>query len=124
MMIRKLPENDISFFVFSDNIETVKLQLQKEFLDVSNVNLFFVSCSNCTNSLEDFFLMTQCSHMICSNSTFSWWAAYLIKNKNKIIITPKFHPNTFDIYSEEEKAFKIKEMSLLHPKDWIIVDPY
>lgn len=37
-------------------------------------------------SIEDFYLLTLCDHMITSNSTFSWWAAYLIANPDKKII--------------------------------------
>jgi Glycosyl transferase family 11. len=31
----------------------------------------------------DFALMTLCEYGVCSNSTFSWWGAYLSKNRKK-----------------------------------------
>jgi hypothetical protein len=37
---------------------------------------------------EDFYLMSLCKNIVCSASSFSWWAAYLNKNQNKKIIMP------------------------------------
>jgi hypothetical protein len=42
------------------------------------------------NSLfVDFSIMTLCEYGIMSNSSFSWWAAYMMKNKKKVF-APKY----------------------------------
>jgi len=37
----------------------------------------------------DLALMSLCEYGVCSNSTFSWWGAYLMKNRKKVIF-PKY----------------------------------
>lgn len=68
------------FFVFSDDMQWVQNNL-----DIHNA--IFVSNSNITE-VEELYLMSQCSHNIIANSTFSWWGAYLNKNPHKIVIAP------------------------------------
>lgn len=33
-------------------------------------------------------LMYSCKHFVISNSTFSWWAQFLSRNENKLVISP------------------------------------
>jgi hypothetical protein len=37
---------------------------------------------------EDFYLMSLSKDIVCSASTFSWWAAYLNKHNDKRIVIP------------------------------------
>lgn len=42
-------------------------------------------------SFIDMYLMSQASHLVIANSTFSWWAAYLNKNAKAVVYPSVFH---------------------------------
>ena len=69
-----------TFYIFSDDIKWAKKNLN------SNISLNFINNSFSEN--EQFWLMTKCNHHIISNSSFSWWAAWLTDDKKKITIYP------------------------------------
>jgi hypothetical protein len=74
--------NDPTFFVFSDDINWAKNNIRSKF------TIYFVDI-NSDKPEEDLRLMSNCKHNIIANSSFSWWAAWLNPNINKIVIAPQ-----------------------------------
>ena len=98
------------FIIFSDELNKAKSFLQN-INNFKELNIIFRIPGN--NSGLDMKLMSVCNHNIISNSTFSWWGAWLNTNKNKIIICPN---NWYSL--EYVKKYPDSEKKL-YPDDWI-----
>lgn len=109
----KLFDEDIKFLVFSNDIEWCK----NNFTEKNGYKNIEFSDSNNPNYI-DLELMSKCEHNITTNSTFSWWAAYLNKNKNKKIVTPKqwISQHLADLSCEGNRD---RYMNEVIPKEWI-----
>jgi hypothetical protein len=99
--IKSVLGSENHFYFFSDDLKYIEQQD------------YFRYCENKTlvsgfDATEDLMLIKACSHQIISNSTFSWWGAWLNENPNKIVISPKR-------WMKEQE----KENPDLIPEDWI-----
>lgn len=80
-MVLQRVENPV-FFIFSDDIQWVKENIS------INGPLHFINWNKQENSYLDMQLISECKHNIISNSSFSWWAAWLNQYSDKIVIAP------------------------------------
>ncbi len=108
--IRNFPE-DALFVVFSDDIQWCKNHLSS----LRNKMVFIEN----EPYYNDFYLMSLCKHNIVTNSTFSWWGAYLNKNPEKKVIAPRhfFFPDLVSTRNFE----RVKD---LWPSNWVLIDGY
>jgi hypothetical protein len=84
---------DPYFFIFSDDIDWCKKNLQLNF------PVEFIGNNNTDDkNYEDIRLMSCCKHHITANSTFSWWGAWLNPSDSKIVISPAewFHKRQYN----------------------------
>lgn len=87
-------------FIFSDDIERAKYLLS----DIEGL-VFIEGC----NDYQSLRLMYSCQHFIISNSSFSWWGAYLSQATDKTIIAP----NKWYGYMKKEVSIYTKNMERL-----------
>lgn len=85
----------VLFVVSSNNIDFAKSQIPSD-----KYNVIFLENEN---DYIEFYILTKCNHVIITNSTFGWWAAYLNTSPDKKVICPAgwFGGNYPDIYPEE-----------------------
>jgi hypothetical protein len=79
----QLQEQPFNFYVVSDDMEWCKKHLQ--FIP----NVIFVEQERSKKGyFSDLWILTQMHHNIISNSTFSWWGAWLGENQNSLVVAP------------------------------------
>lgn len=79
------------FYVFSNSHADIEwIKNNYHFYDKRGerqIDLRYVDLDN--PDYEEYRLMYNCKHFIISNSTFSWWGAYVAESKETIVIVPK-----------------------------------
>jgi len=88
------------FFVFADYPDWAKENIQLRY------RTEYVTHNGADKDYEDFWLMRQCKHFIVANSTFSWWAAWLARNPEKTVVSPK-----------ESIGFRLQSV----PPSWLLI---
>lgn len=100
-MKQKCLGKKIKFLIFSNDISFVEKH------DLFKNNEIIRS----DDPIFSFLLMTFCDHYIIANSSYSWWNAYLSRNKDNKIV---FYPDKY--YVSVESCY---DTSDLYPKHWI-----
>jgi len=88
VMDEKVPH--AHYYIFSDRpLDAVSM------LNIPNDRVTVV-CHNNSDEMAyaDLWLMSLCNNFIIANSTFSWWGAWLAKNRMKVVIAPAFVKRT------------------------------
>lgn len=70
----------------NDNIISEYIKILKSYSNL-NFNKIYDLYSN-INDADELMIMSNCSHFIIANSTYSWWGAYMSQNNNKIVLYP------------------------------------
>jgi hypothetical protein len=89
------------FIFISDDIEWVKNEFKGDNISYSPFN----------DEIDDLRLMTLCDNNIITNSSFSWWGAYLNKNSNV------FSPSIW--FGNQGPQYSINDIIL---PEWILID--
>jgi len=119
--------NSIKYIINETKIDNYKIIFFYEKIDEDNENIKdkinlissiypkinIIKCSDDLTDYEEMLLMSNCTHNIIANSTFSYWGAFLNKNKNKIVTYPSLWFNN-----------NLKDNNLidLFPESWIKIN--
>lgn len=63
---------------------------------------------------EQLWILSMCTNFVLANSSFSWWAAYLSRTPNKIVVVPETW------FGPEQK----QHWDDIYCKDWIVLPTY
>ena len=93
----------VVWVVFSNDAKWVRENLKMD------GEAYYVDWNTGADSYKDMLLMSECSHHIIANSSFSWWGAWLNPNPGKMVLAPKLW-------------FKNLEAENVVPSSWYLID--
>ena len=108
--------SDARFYIFSnepkwvkgwvDNLidSQLKAGMSKENIKAMRERFIMVESNTEYTGHLDMLLMSKCKHNIISNSSFSWWPAWLNDNPGKVVIAPdrwKNNVESYDVYTDD-----------------------
>jgi len=103
--LSQLESSEQDIFLFTNNLDIAKLRVKKWGL---KNKIKIIESSQNNSPAEDLMLLSKCTHIITSNSTYSLWAAKL-SCSNSI-----FYPKQY----RKDKTTTISSI----PKSWIGLD--
>lgn len=98
--------DNYQLLIFSNDIDWCKDSL----IDESDTVSFIEPGSD----FVDLILMSLCDHQIAANSSYSWWAAFKNKNKNKKVVCPTNYLKKYSPWSHINGHY--------YPHEWINID--
>lgn len=107
------------FLIFSDDIKFAKMMFNVDddgdrLTFIHPGDPFLVTSVYSDKDLQDLILMSLCDHNIIANSSFSIWAAFMNKNKNKKVVCPKNYLKQYSPFNHINKNY--------YPPEWISID--
>lgn len=83
-LLKEKHGKNLEILVFCDEVGFAEQLFQEE------KNVYYITALKEFTDFEEFAILSGCKHHIISNSTFSWWAAYLGEQQCTEVIAPVF----------------------------------
>lgn len=104
-IVERSGNDEFQIIIFSNDIEWCRaIDFKHEVLFEEGENTIY----------EKLYMMSQCTHFVLSNSTFSWWAQYLSQYEEKVVVTPYCPGLGFFGFLDTPGGVK--------PENWIVLD--